>query len=311
MNHEKSLAKKRLTLFILIAFAAAWAIFLLGPLWGIAYGSGLSLLLLAAAMFTPSLANIATRLITKEGFQQFYLRPRFKGQIKAYLLLYFGPTALLFFSGLLYFLIFPHQFDPAFGALQALTAAGSTSTGLSVSTLLLISALQVILIGPVINIIPTLGEELGWRGYLLPKLRLFLSDRGALLLTGVIWGLWHLPVIVMGHNYGTAYFGYPYLGILTMVVFCMSLGVIEGYAFLKMKSVIPAAMIHSLINAGAAFPLYFIKDTYNPLLGPAVTGLIGGLPFMLCAALLLYKTGQQNMTPALTENQEGEAAAAD
>lgn len=306
MNYEKSLAKKRLILFILIAFAAAWTIFLLGPLCGISYGSSPSLVILAAAMFTPSLANVLTRIITKEGFQQFYLRPRFKGQIKRYLLLYFGPTVLLFFSSLLYFLIFPQQFDPALTALQSLAATGSTATGLSASALLLISTLQVILIGPVINIIPTLGEELGWRGYLLPKLRLFLSDRGALLITGVIWGLWHLPIIVMGHNYGTAYFGYPYLGILAMVVFCVSLGIIEGYTFLKMKSVIPAAMIHSLINAGAALPLYFIKGTYNPLLGPAVTGLIGGLPFILCAALFFYKTGKPKKPLSLLENQEKE-----
>ena len=306
MNNEKTMAKKRLTLFILIAFTTAWAVFLLGPLCGISYGSNISLAMIAAAMFTPSLANVLTRIITKEGFQQFYLRPRFKGQIKTYLLIYFGPTVLLFFSGLLYFLIFPHQFDPALTALQALAATGSTATGLSVSTLLLISVLQVILIGPVINIIPTLGEELGWRGYLLPKLRLFLSDRGALFITGVIWGLWHLPVIVMGHNYGTDYFGYPYLGILAMIVFCVSLGIIEGYTFLKMKSVVPAAMIHSLVNAGAAFPIYFVKGSYNPVLGPAITGLIGGLPFMICAALFFYKIGKNKKPLSLSENQERE-----
>lgn len=61
-----------------------------------------------------------------------------------------------------------------------------------------------------------LGEIKCWRAYLLPKLRMSLSDRAALIITGVIWGIWHLPVIVMGHNYGTDYWGYPWLGILTM-----------------------------------------------------------------------------------------------
>ncbi|MEN6349562.1 MAG: CPBP family intramembrane glutamic endopeptidase [Syntrophomonas sp.] len=50
-------------------------------------------------------------------------------------------------------------------------------------------------IGLAINIIPTLGEELGWRGYLLPKLRMLLSDRAALIVTGLIWGVWHLPCV--------------------------------------------------------------------------------------------------------------------
>lgn len=303
MHREKALTKKRLILYIVIAFATAWIIFLLVPFFGITYGAGLSVVIVAAAMFAPALANVLTRAITKEGFQNMYLRPHLKGQIKWYLLIYFGPTILLALSAVLYFLIFPRQFDPGLATFRSLASTGNTM-GLSASTLVLISALQVILIGPLINIIPTLGEELGWRGYLLPKLRFFCSDRSALVVTGAIWGLWHLPVIVMGHNYGTDYPGYPVLGILAMVVFCVSLGIIEGYTLIKMKTVIPAAMIHSLVNAGAAFPVYFIKDGYNPILGPAITGLVGGLPFLLLAAWLLYRIGQRKPASPLPAVQE-------
>ena len=164
---------------------------------------------------------------------------------------------------------------------------------LSSQTLLLITILQVVIIGPVINIIPTLGEELGWRAYLLPKLRLLLSDRAALVVTGLIWGLWHAPVIAMGHNYGTSYAGYPWLGILMMVVFCVWLGIIEGYMTIKLNSVIPAAMIHSTVNAGAGLAILMAREGANPLLGPAITGLIGGMPFILVAVILLKKAGNQ------------------
>ncbi|MDD2511308.1 MAG: hypothetical protein PHG94_09315 [Syntrophomonas sp.] len=51
-------------------------------------------------------------------------------------------------------------------------------------------------------------------GKKLPKLRELLSDRTALVVTGIIHALWHTPVILMGHNYGTSYAGYPWLGIL-------------------------------------------------------------------------------------------------
>ncbi len=60
---------------------------------------------------------------------------------------------------------------------------------MSAGQMLLISIAQVILIGPIINIIPTLGEELGWARYLLPKMREQYSDRTALVITGVIWGV--------------------------------------------------------------------------------------------------------------------------
>ncbi len=290
MENEKSATKKRLIIFVVLTIVIGWIVFLLIPICGLTYGSGLSIVILAAAMFVPTLCNMLTRLITKEGFNNMYLRPHFKGHMKHYLLVYFGPTALLFLSGAFYFLIFPSSFDPELTVLKKL-AASSDKPGLTASALLTVLVLQVVLIGPIINVIPTLGEELGWRGYLLPKLREFFSDRAALIITGAIWGFWHLPVIVMGHNYGTDYVGYPWLGILTMIAFCVVLGVIEGYISIKLNSVIPAAMIHSLINAGAGLPVYLAKDGYNTLLGPAITGFVGGLPFIVLAVILFIKAG--------------------
>ena len=292
MQQEKSAAKKRLIIFIVLTIVLAWIVFLLIPICGLTYGSGVSVVILAAAMFAPALCNILTRLITKEGFSNMYLRPRFKGHMKTYLLLYFGPAILLFLSGAIYFLIFPASFDPELTALKEM-AASSGKRGLSASDLMLLQALTFVIAGPIVNIIPTMGEELGWRGYLLPKLRMFLSDRAALVITGAIWGFWHLPVIVMGHNYGTGYWGYPWLGILAMTVFCVVLGTIEGYVSIKLQSAIPAAMIHSTVNAGAALPIYLLKGSYHTLLGPAMTGLIGGLPFIVLAVVLFIKAGSK------------------
>ena len=292
MQQEKLAAKKRLIIFILLTIVIAWIVFLLIPICGLTYGSGFSVVILAAAMFIPALCNILTRLITKEGFKNMYLRPHFKGHMRDYLLVYFGPTVLLFLSGAVYFLIFPGSFDPEFTALKEMVAS-SGKQGLAAPTLLIVQVLIFVVIGPIVNIIPTMGEELGWRGYLLPKLRIFLPDRAALVITGVIWGFWHFPVIVMGHNYGTGYWGYPWLGILAMIVFCVVLGTIEGYISIKLQSAIPAAMIHSTVNAGAALPSIFAKSGYNPLLGPAITGLVGGLPFIVLAVILLIQAGSK------------------
>ena len=291
MKSEKAANKKCLIIFVSLAVVIAWCIFSLIPILGMTYGQGFSVIILAAAMFAPALSSILTRLITKEGFKNMYLRPNFKGHIKTYLLVYFGPTLLLFLSMALYFLIFPKNFDSGLTVLQQAAAASGTA-GMSAGTILLLQVLVVVFAGPIINIIPTMGEELGWRGYLLPKLRGLMSDRAALVVTGVIWGLWHAPVIAMGHNYGTGYWGFPWLGILTMTVFCVVLGIIEGYVSIKLNSAIPAAMIHSLVNAGAGLPLYLIKGEYNVLLGPAITGLVGIIPFAVLAVILLIKAGK-------------------
>lgn len=288
---EKTMVKKRLVVFTLLAAAIAWILFMMIPVTGSKYGSGLSVVFLAAAMFAPAIASLLTRLITKEGFRNMYLRPHFKGHIRHYVLIWFAPTVLLLVSMVVYFLIFPGQFDPDLTSLQQAAASGNAG-GLTAGMMLLISVLQIVVIGPIVNIIPTMGEELGWRGYLLPKLRTLMSDRKALVLTGVIWGLWHAPAIAMGHNYGTAYWGYPWLGILTMVFFCVVLGIVEGYATIKLDSAIPAAMIHSAVNAGAAFPIYLAKADYNPILGPTIAGFLGGIPFVIVAVVLIVRIGK-------------------
>ncbi len=292
MEQKKLAAKKRLITFIVLTIVISWTVFLLIPICGLTYGSGLAVVITMAAMFVPALSSVLTRLITKEGFGNMYLRPHIKGQVKEYLLLYFGPTVLLLLSGAFYFLIFPGSFDPELTALNGMVASSSNSW-LTASTLLIVQVLIFVVIGPIVNIIPTMGEELGWRGYLLPKLRMFLPDRAALVITGAIWGIWHLPIIVMGHNYGTSYWGYPVLGILAMIVFCIVLGIIEGFISIKLESAIPAAMIHSTVNAGAALPIYLLKGSYNTLLGPAITGLIGGLPFIVLAVILFIKAGSK------------------
>lgn len=276
-------------MFVALSMGLGWAAFLSIPALGLAYGSGPSVAILMAAMFTPALSSVLTRLITREGFQNMYLRPHFKGHIKPYMLIYLGPTALILLSAAIYFLIFPGSFDPALSRLTALMAQGN-ETGLSAPALLAVQTAQMVVIGPIVNIIPTMGEELGWRGYLLPKLRAFCSDRAALVLSGVVWGVWHWPVIVLGHNYGTDYPAYPWLGILAMILFCVALGIIEGYASIRLKSAVPAAMIHSAVNAGAGLPIYLSIGDQNALLGPAITGVVGGLPLIALAVILFIKS---------------------
>lgn len=114
--------------------------FLLIPICGLTYGSGFSVVILAAAMFVPALCNVLTRLITKEGFKNMYLRPHFKGHMRDYLLVYFGAAALLFLGGAVYFLIFPSSFDPELTVLKGLVASGGKQ-GLTASTLLIVQIL--------------------------------------------------------------------------------------------------------------------------------------------------------------------------
>lgn len=115
-------------------------------------------------------------------------------------------------------------------------------------TLILSLALNFMLIGPVVGLIISFGEEYGWRGFLQTELIKLGRVRGVLLL-GVIWGIWHWPVIWMGYNYP----GQPLLGSVFMVIYCVILAYFLAYAVFKSQGIWTAAYLHALSNQTLSF----------------------------------------------------------
>ena len=126
------------------------------------------------------------------------------------------------------------------------------------------------------NSLFALGEELGWRGYLLLKLAPLGLDRASLVI-GVIWGVWHAPAIFMGYNYP----GEPLLGALLMVWFTVGWSVIFTWLRQVTRSVLAAAFGHGLLNAVAGLPLLLLLDTDSLIRAPL--GLTGLVPLTLLA----------------------------
>lgn len=290
--------KRRILIFLAFSFGISWAtglvIYLTGglensPTYNFAgIEISLALILLASAyMFGPAIANMITRLITKEGKQNLFLKPQFDEKRWIYYLAsWFLPGILTILGAVLFFGLFPQYFDSDFSNLNEMLRESGQEISINPWILTVIQTLQALLISPLLNAIPTFGEEFGWRGYLQPKL-MPLGGRKAVLVTGVIWGVWHWPVILMGYNYGNDYFGAPFLGPLAMVWFTLSLSVIFGWLTIKAESVWPAVIAHGALNGIASLGIIFIQGSPDPLLGPAPIGLIGGLGLMLTAALLL------------------------
>jgi len=100
---------------------------------------------------------------------------------------------------------------------------------------------------------------------------------------GVIWGIWHAPIILQGHNYPQ----HPVVGVLMMTIWCVLLAPIFSYVRLKANSVIAAAIIHGSLNATAGLSLMVVKGGNDLTVGAA--GLAG---FIVLAfvniGLLLY-----------------------
>lgn len=296
-ENDSGLETKRILIYIISTFALTW-IYCLTLIYPMMNGETLSgvpaiatQLLVAAAMFFPSIGVLITRVITKEGFKNAWVRPNIKGNVKVYLLAYFGTSILTVLGAILYFVIFQGSFDPDCGYMKlTLEAAGTPAETISMplSTLMVIQAVQGIFLGPIMNFVTCFGEEWGWRGYLLPKMSGKFSTVPKLLISGVIWGLWHAPLTIVGHNYGVGYVGFPFTGILMMCLFCTVMGVFLSYVSLKTESCIPAVLGHGAINGFAAIGIYFTKDGGNPFVGPAPTGIVGMIPFVIVAVVMAW-----------------------
>ena len=152
---------------------------------------------------------------------------------------------------------------------------------MSPDTFLLVTAVQAVLLAPFVALLLGFGEEYGWRGYLQGELIRLGKVKGILLL-GVIWGVWHAPVIAMGHNYP----GYPVAGIFLMIGYTVGLAFVLGYAVLKSGSVLLAAYLHALNNQVVAFFTMLVYKPNDPVFSFGV-GLYGIISLGVVVLLIL------------------------
>jgi membrane protease YdiL (CAAX protease family) len=108
---------------------------------------------------------------------------------------------------------------------------------------------------------------------------------------GLIWGVWHWPAILMGHNYGLDYPGAPFLGPLAMVWFTLIAGTLLGWLTYRARSVWPAVIGHAALNGMANLGVVFVRGETNPLIGPWPVGLVGGVGFASVGLVLWLVPG--------------------
>ncbi|WP_235511441.1 CPBP family intramembrane glutamic endopeptidase [Agromyces sp. Root81] len=245
--------------FAVVSCGLAWLV--AAPLWARGMGMADPLLpvIAAAMMFTPAIATVAALLVQRRqrgrrgargilrDLGMWPLRPvgRTLGMSAAAIVV----LPLLIAAGLLVVGILGlARFDlvgfSGFAEqLDALLPAGTPAPPI---VLLVTMQFLMIPVGAIINAPFAFGEEIGWRGWLLPALRP-LGVWPALLVSGAFWGFWHSPLILLGYNFGLT----DVTGVLLMILACMLLGVLLGWTRLRTGSVWPAVFGHGAFNAAA------------------------------------------------------------
>lgn len=283
---ETALLKQRATLYL----AALYGFLLLVWLAALAL-PGAYTVLWSLFSVLPVLATILTRVITKDK-SPWYLKPNFRKNWKTYLFAAFLPGIAIFLGGLLYFSLFPQDLDLTARNLVAQYGQyGAPETiQYTVQTVILIGLAFIVLSPLVLPVhLFALGEEIGWRGYLLPILLKLTSPLKAVLLHGLLWGLAHAPLIYFGFNYGSEYWGAPLTGILMLTLVCVVLGTWLAYVTIQANSILPAVLLHGASNVIGEMAAFVSFLSVSPLLGPNPTGLIGISGLLIGAAILLWK----------------------
>lgn len=278
-------AHRQAALFSAIAMALAWAI--VSPLW--ITGLGLAMpgapVLLVLMMFAPTLAALVTERLVPTGVaftRVVTLRASsgFAHWMRFALFAWLGPilasvaaVALSIVTGVL--VVDLRGFSGFAQQLEQLGATDLPPIGLLVGI-----QLATMVVAPFINVIPALGEEIGWRGYLQPRLA-SLGSWGSVIGTGVVWGLWHAPVILLGYNYP----GYPaVVALLFMVVFCVLVSVLLGWLQAASGTVWVPAIAHGFINGTAGIPVLLVAAGHP--IDNALVGLLGVCGWAVLALLI-------------------------
>ena len=248
---------KSTLLFVVLTFVITWSVEI--PVALVKYGY-LAIKIPKGLQTLSTLApGMAALLITallpgKNGIAKL-LKPLFQWRIglKSYAFI-FGTGILLPFLTLLIFSVVsgqPIQIEPA------------TSLLFYLAILLFFSPLW---------------EEIGWRGFLLPRLQLRYSAFHASLIIGIIWGLWHLPIILAINPYGDKsiiYFLFIFLG-------CIAISILQTSIFNITKgSLLACVLLHDTINASAA---YFYSGLSKDEFGPFKIFTV----FLILIALVIY-----------------------
>ncbi|CAA9436332.1 MAG: CAAX amino terminal protease family protein [uncultured Rubrobacteraceae bacterium] len=220
--------------FFVLAFGISWSLWVPA-----AFGNSPSLLLLVfLGSFGPSLAAVLLKALSEGKHGLKGLLGRLLGwrlALRWYLVVLLGPLGVALTATVLDGLL--GGAGPGLGGPQI---PEGLSTGLILLGLLPAFLISLIFGGP-------LGEEIGWRGYALPRLQEGWSPLASALILGVIWGLWHLPLFFIS---GTTQ---SFLSFVPFILWVVGLSVLFTWIYNSTDgNLLIAILLHASVNFFAA-----------------------------------------------------------
>jgi membrane protease YdiL (CAAX protease family) len=279
--------KNKVISALILNFALAWSVAGVAKLLGFSYSGTPMVIIGVIYMFMPGLSIIIlSKFFWKVPLKEWGIR---KPKSKILFLAWAFPFIITLLTILISLLIPGTKFQPGMDNIisrnvsilppEAITAMKNQISSLGLLLPLIILA-QAIIGGLTVNTVAAFGEEYFWRGFLLKQLKKFGWLKSSLII-GSIWGFWHAPLILQGHNYPQ----HPFVGVFMMIIWCVLLSFPMIFFTVKTKSVFTAAFFHGIINAVAGMAIIWFSGS-DLLVG--VTGLSGFIALTILNLILYF-----------------------
>ncbi|MBQ0064186.1 MAG: CPBP family intramembrane metalloprotease [Firmicutes bacterium] len=286
------ISNKQIKIYLITAFGLAYILQIIASIFRNQGNETVFTVIMAVCMFMPLLGALVARV----PFKGMGWLPKLKGKIRYVFFALWMPAVLSTIGGILFFILFPHTKDLDFMTLRNLFESSGVmeqmeAQGITIPMYILITTVGALTYAPFINMIPSLGEEVGWRGVLYPYLKDKYGKNKGRIFGGTIWGMWHWPCMILaGYEYGKEYIGAPVLGLFVFCMFTIAMGILLDYVYEKTEVIWIPSLMHGAINAFTIF-MYLIKPEYSHMsvLGPGFIGLIGMIPMVVMAIYLCEK----------------------
>ena len=267
--------RHRVVIYLILTFALSSIFYFL------CLRHGMKQTYILGLMWCPAIGALLTTLLTKRSFREFGWRlgrPKYLFAGWAIPMAYSWPAYLLVWvTGLGRF-----PKEQAVQSIRGLLHMTSAPTWAVLVAYYVVGSIVAVGFGCLF----AAGEEIGWRGFLVPELAKFNSFTRTAVISGVIWSLWHVPLIIWGdYNSGSPAW-YSVTCFATMVI---SISFVFAWIRLKSGSVWPAVLLHASHNAiiqGYLDPLTVNRGHTNYFIGEFGCAM---LPLTIVCAWIAWK----------------------
>ena len=261
---------KRLGIYLLIVFAFMLFYILCAKL--MHHSNTVYYIIYMIFSFSPAIASLISRSVTKEGFRDMKLHMHLTGNIRYYLLAFGLPLICLSAMFLLPVIVSGH---------------GDWLCGFTFSNFL--SNALLLLAFSAVQSIGLLGEELGWRGYMNQKMEPLLGTVGTCLVGGIVWGLWHFPMDISGYLDGNSTFSEVLVSTFGRLAMLTCFGAFLMWLTKKTNSVFPSVIAHFMYNEsqGAVMSLLAQGNIPENTSLPLWTDVVRYIPILILAVIFM------------------------